>query len=636
MNKILRNLFLIFTLILLVMSCSKADSNTKTIAPVTVTEPVVSESAVNEAKAAPLTELVTLTESSPNEEFNIVLGEKMSDFTFVDYKGNEHNLYSILEDKDCVLINLFATWCGPCYKEFPFMQQSYEDYKDRVEIIALSTEKLDTPEVLSQYSEELGLSFLVGRDELDFYSMIGRPGVPTTIVIDKFGNISIIEVGSKAGKAYFDSLFNYYLSNYYTESEILDEFPAVLSTEPHCAIEDLSAALDINSDRIKLENPDTNAVWPMAITEYDGKTVLTPTNTLPYSYSAIKATIDAEAKEGFSITCAIPGSVISKHAVIKVDGKPVKYFTNNDEWMTFTYQFETSGEHEVMIEGWANLLVYYTGTSDNLLYFDSLKYLNEEETLRGLENNTAYTVSEELKIYPDENTKAEEIRVIADFSSYFEEFYIVESSDPKIEITVDQNNSAESIYLLSADILNNKVNITRLIDLYENGKFTKTLNNSGEEDEYCIFVAAINLDLNLLNRTFFFSSEDVVNAYFADLMVEEGTPIDWEYVNTEKIKTTEMITLEEIIKNQLPSEVTYTVKYVDQDGNPVVGAMLQVCDDTLCQVFVSDSNGLCTFTLPPFEYELHTLMVPAGYESNSEIYSTNVSGEALTIVINKQ
>ena len=55
------------------------------------------------------------------------------------------------------------------------------------------------------------------------------------------------------------------------------------------------------------------------------------------------------------------------------------------------------------------------------------------------------------------------------------------------------------------------------------------------------------------------------------------------------------------------------VSFVDDKGEPVRGVLLQVCDESLCQVFASDSNGECRFTLPPYAYELHLLVLPLGY-----------------------
>ena len=43
-----------------------------------------------------------------------------------------------LKEKQVVLINMFATWCGPCKMEFPEMIRSYEERKDYVDVFAFS------------------------------------------------------------------------------------------------------------------------------------------------------------------------------------------------------------------------------------------------------------------------------------------------------------------------------------------------------------------------------------------------------------------------------------------------------------------------------------------------------------------
>ena len=87
----------------------------------------------------------------------------------------------------------------------------------------------------------------------------------------------------------------------------------------------------------------------------------------------------------------------------------------------------------------------------------------------------------------------------------------------------------------------------------------------------------------------------------------------------------------------ITGDVTYTVTYVDQNGNPVPGVMCQVCDEATCQVFVSDADGVCQFTLPAKAYEIHTLKVPAGYEGDTNtITNAPVQGGDLTFTLTKK
>lgn len=58
--------------------------------------------------------------------------------------------------------------------------------------------------------------------------------------------------------------------------------------------------------------------------------------------------------------------------------------------------------------------------------------------------------------------------------------------------------------------------------------------------------------------------------------------------------------------------VKYTVTVVDEGGNPVVGAMVQLCKDS-CVPGVTDASGVATFTLPEDDYKASMLSMPAGY-----------------------
>ena len=49
----------------------------------------------------------------------------------------------------------------------------------------------------------------------------------------------------------------------------------------------------------------------------------------------------------------------------------------------------------------------------------------------------------------------------------------------------------------------------------------------------------------------------------------------------------------------LAEEVSYTLKFVDQNGDSVPGVTAQICDDSSCMVAVSNADGLCELTLSP-------------------------------------
>lgn len=61
---------------------------------------------------------------------NIKVGGKYIDFTVPDLDGNEHTLSELIDGK-IALIDLWATWCGPCIATARTMVSVYEDYKDK-------------------------------------------------------------------------------------------------------------------------------------------------------------------------------------------------------------------------------------------------------------------------------------------------------------------------------------------------------------------------------------------------------------------------------------------------------------------------------------------------------------------------
>jgi len=76
-----------------------------------------------------------LAVSASAEDESSLLGKPFQDFTVTDIDGNTFTLSEALKDHEAVLINFWATWCGPCRSEFPAINKVYEEYKDKGFII---------------------------------------------------------------------------------------------------------------------------------------------------------------------------------------------------------------------------------------------------------------------------------------------------------------------------------------------------------------------------------------------------------------------------------------------------------------------------------------------------------------------
>ena len=79
-------------------------------------------------------------------------------------------------------------------------------------------------------------------------------------------------------------------------------------------------------------------------------------------------------------------------------------------------------------------------------------------------------------------------------------------------------------------------------------------------------------------------------------------------------------------------KVTYTVKVVDEGGNAVPGAIVQLCKDT-CVPCPVDANGVATWRLAEDTYKASFVVVPAGYTAEQSEYYFEDGKCDMTIVL---
>ena len=95
-----------------------------------------------------------------------------------------------------LLLNFWATWCPPCRKEMPAMQQLYQAYRDKgLEIVAVSVDTT-SPAELRAFVNELGLTFTVLHDRDSLVSRLySNPGVPSSYLINAQGKLAYRVLG---------------------------------------------------------------------------------------------------------------------------------------------------------------------------------------------------------------------------------------------------------------------------------------------------------------------------------------------------------------------------------------------------------------------------------------------------------
>jgi thiol-disulfide isomerase/thioredoxin len=95
-----------------------------------------------------------------------------------------------------VIINFWATWCGPCREEVPEMIALQNQYKDALQIIGVSEDDAGTSEQVAKFVQKTGINYpvIMANDALD-KEYGGIPALPTSFLVNKDGRVVQKDVG---------------------------------------------------------------------------------------------------------------------------------------------------------------------------------------------------------------------------------------------------------------------------------------------------------------------------------------------------------------------------------------------------------------------------------------------------------
>ena len=119
-------------------------------------------------------------------------GAQVPDFTMNTPDGKSVNFYTFLKGKKCVILDFWASWCGWCRKESPFVQKVYDRYKGAdFDVISVSfdTKRKDWVQAIEEDGTTwTQVSDLRGTDE-GLYKWYNLNGIPAIFLIDGEGRI---------------------------------------------------------------------------------------------------------------------------------------------------------------------------------------------------------------------------------------------------------------------------------------------------------------------------------------------------------------------------------------------------------------------------------------------------------------
>ena len=119
------------------------------------------------------------------------------DFTLKSYAGSNERLSEFRGQ--VVLLNFWASWCGPCRQEMPLINAFYKKYKKLgFTVIGINVE--ENSKKAKQIVKNTGISFPVLFDTENKVSELYEvSAMPSTVIIDRDGNMRYLHKGYKPG-----------------------------------------------------------------------------------------------------------------------------------------------------------------------------------------------------------------------------------------------------------------------------------------------------------------------------------------------------------------------------------------------------------------------------------------------------
>lgn len=118
-------------------------------------------------------------------------GKNIGTFVSEDMEGNEVS-EAIFGDKDVTVLNIWATFCGPCIGEMPELAALADELPDNAQVIGvvIDTQDAGNIDLAKEICSENGVKFtniLASETVLETFGFI--EAVPTTFILDRSGNV---------------------------------------------------------------------------------------------------------------------------------------------------------------------------------------------------------------------------------------------------------------------------------------------------------------------------------------------------------------------------------------------------------------------------------------------------------------
>jgi thiol-disulfide isomerase/thioredoxin len=123
------------------------------------------------------------------------LNATASEFTLIDTQGHVHHLTDYRGK--WVLVNFWATWCGPCLEELPSLSSLYNAHKDTDLVVIGVAMEYPSPQVVLDFLKTHALPYPIVLGDFKIAKQIGAvEALPTSYLFDQTGNLVSSQAGS--------------------------------------------------------------------------------------------------------------------------------------------------------------------------------------------------------------------------------------------------------------------------------------------------------------------------------------------------------------------------------------------------------------------------------------------------------
>ena len=314
------------------------------------------------------------------------LGDVMYDFTVTTPDGKQLTLSEVLQEKKMVLLNFWYTTCQYCVEEFPYMQQAYDLYSEDIEIIAVNP--LEGNDAIESFQASMGLTFPMAACPAAWSGVFNLAGYPTSIMIDRYGVICLIESGGIPSLRPFTSAFDHFTADDYKQvlcGSINELVSSVRPTYEMDTSENIGAAINMGdiavTYRPETEGESAEYSWPFILTEKNGETCLKASNQLiESSYAILYADVELKAGQAVGFDYLISSEALSDILYVIVNDEDIYQISgvyDPENWKAcYPWVAEEDGVYEVAL---CYLKDGTTDEGDDTVYIKDMRVVDAKD-----------------------------------------------------------------------------------------------------------------------------------------------------------------------------------------------------------------------------------------------------------------